>query len=186
MSAASTSNRPYRRPSPSSDRSKPAPATAAPRRSREPADWSPRRSPPASRPANPPAHRTTGQTTRRTHGAPPRGSAPAGANRDRPEPRILFQQYFKSVGPRTYAAQVKQASNGNHFVVLTEGKRDPATGAVKKISLYIYSEDFAEYFNLIKATADFVKANPVPAAVQRRQAAYWKRQNTTASGEACG
>ena len=65
-------------------------------------------------------------------------------------------------------------------MVLTEGKRDPATGAVKKISLYIYSEDFVEYFNLLKATAEFVKANPVPGAIQRRQAAYWKRQNATA------
>ena len=34
----------------------------------------------------------------------------------KPEPTILFQKFFKSVGPRTYAAQVKEAANGNHFV----------------------------------------------------------------------
>ena len=39
----------------------------------------------------------------------------------RPEPRILYQTYFKSVGTRTYAAQVKEASNGNHFITLTSG-----------------------------------------------------------------
>ena len=48
-------------------------------------------------------------------------------NGPKPEPKILFQQFFKSVGPRTYAAQVKQAANGNHFLVLTEGKRDDKT-----------------------------------------------------------
>ena len=42
----------------------------------------------------------------------------------KPAPQIIFQKYFKSVGPRTYAAQVKVATNGNHFLVLTEGKRD--------------------------------------------------------------
>src|SRR4051812_35560996 len=47
---------------------------------------------------------------------PSRKSAPAA----KPEQEILFQNYFKSVGPRTYAAQVKKAGNGNHFLVLTE------------------------------------------------------------------
>lgn len=171
MSAASTNSRPYRRTAASSGRSTPSAPTTSPRGSREPPNWSPRPTPVASRPAD------------RAKGGPPRGSASAASDRDRPEPKILFQEYFKSVGPRTYAAQVKQAGNGNHFVVLTEGKRDPATGAVKKNSLYIYSEDFVEYFNLLKATAEFIKANPVPDAVQRRQAAYWKRQNPAAANK---
>src|SRR5437588_9342050 len=43
----------------------------------------------------------------------------------KPEEAILFQTFFKSVGPRTYASQVKRPANGNHFLVLTEGNRDP-------------------------------------------------------------
>jgi len=100
---------------------------------------------------------------------------------ERPEPKILFQNYFKSVGPRTYAAQVKQAANGNHFLVLTEGKRDAKTGEVKKISLYVYSEDFVEYFRLMKSAADFIKAHPVPEGVRQQRAAYWERQRAARS-----
>ena len=51
---------------------------------------------------------------------------------DKPEDVVLFQKWFKSVGPRTYAAQVKRAGNGNHFLVLTEGKRDPQTNELRK------------------------------------------------------
>ena len=53
----------------------------------------------------------------------------------KPEPKILFQKFFKSIGPRTYAAQVKEAGNGNHFLVLTEGRRDEKTGEVRKTRL---------------------------------------------------
>ena len=48
---------------------------------------------------------------------------------------ILFQQFFKSVGPRTYAAQIKQASNGNHYLLLTEGKREKDSDEVRKTRL---------------------------------------------------
>ncbi len=34
------------------------------------------------------------------------------------EQKILFQDYFKSVGTRTYAAQVKEASNGKPFRIV--------------------------------------------------------------------
>ena len=63
-------------------------------------------------------------------------AGPGGAEKGKSEGEILFQDYFKSVGPRTYAAQVKRAGNGNHFLVLTEGKRDDATGEVRKIRLF--------------------------------------------------
>ncbi len=154
MSAASRNTRPYRRSAPPSSGTSP---THRP---------SPGSSPPLS---------PTRQTPRSTSEPVPSAvRRPA----QRPEPKILYQDYFKSVGTRTYAAQLKEASNGNHFLVLTEGKRDPQTGQVKKISLYIYSEDFAAYFQLLKSAADFIRAHPVPDAVKRRQAAYWKRQGT--------
>ncbi len=87
----------------------------------------------------------------------------------KPEPAILFQGYFKSLGPRTYAAQVKRAANGNHFLVLTEGKRDPDTNEVKKLSLFIFSEDFPAFFRLMKQAAEFIKAHPTPKTVKRRR-----------------
>ena len=89
------------------------------------------------------------------------------------EPKILFQQFFKSVGPRTYAAQVKQAGNGNHFLVLTEGKRDEKTGEIRKSRLFIYSEDFVAYFRLLQDTAQFIKSNPVDPAVKAKRDKFW-------------
>ena len=101
---------------------------------------------------------------------PTRRGKPSGP---KPEAAILFQQFFKSVGPRTYAAQVKKAANGNQFLVLTEGKRDEKTSELRKSRVFVYSEDFAEFFRLVKATAEFLKANPVPEAVKAKQAKRW-------------
>ena len=93
------------------------------------------------------------------------------------EPRILFQDYFKSVGPRTYAAQVKEAGNGNHFIVLTEGKRDDKTDEVRKTRLFIFSEDFEAFFKMVNQTARFVQANPVPADVRKKREKFWARKS---------
>jgi len=48
-------------------------------------------------------------------------SASAAATGAAKEPRILFQKHFKSIGTRTYAAQVKENDKGNHFLVLAPG-----------------------------------------------------------------
>ena len=90
---------------------------------------------------------------------------------------ILFQKFFKSVGPRTYAAQVKRAKNRNHYLVLMEGKRDEATGDVRKTRLFIYSEDFVEFFRLIKSAAEFIKQNPLPDDVREKRERYWEKQS---------
>jgi hypothetical protein len=94
----------------------------------------------------------------------------------KPEPVILFQEFFKSVGPRTYVAQVKRAANGNHFLVLTEGKRDEKTNELRKSRLFIYSEDFVAFYKLMKASAEFVKANPVPNEVKAKRDKVWAKQ----------
>ena len=95
---------------------------------------------------------------------------------EKKEAKILFQQYFKSVGPRTYAAQIKEASNGNHFLVLTEGKRDDATGDVRKTRLFVFSEDFTEFFRMLHQTAQFIKANPVPDEIKQRRQKFWAKK----------
>ena len=102
----------------------------------------------------------------------------------KPEPKILFQKFFKSVGPRTYAAQVKEAGNGNHFLVLTEGKRDEKTGELRKIRLFIFSEDFSEYFKMLNEAAQFVRSNPVPDEIKKKRQRFWAKQNGTASSAA--
>ena len=91
-----------------------------------------------------------------------------------PDP-ILFQTYFKSVGPRTYAAQMKRAGNGNHYLVFTEGKREKATNEVRKTSLFVFSEDVPAFFKMLKETAEFVRSRPVPADVAAKRQQFWKR-----------
>jgi hypothetical protein len=107
--------------------------------------------------------------------APP--AAGTGGDKGKSEGEILFQDYFKSVGPRTYAAQVKRAGNGNHFLVLTEGKRDDKTGEVRKIRLFLFSEDFADFFRMLHKTAQFIRDNPVPEEIAAKRKKFWARQN---------
>ena len=100
---------------------------------------------------------------------------PTGNSAPRPEPRIIFQKFFKSIGPRTYAAQMKELPNGNQLLVLTEGKRDPATDELRKTRLFIYSEDFKEFFAMVNEIAAFAKTHPLSPEVQNRRDAYWKK-----------
>ena len=92
------------------------------------------------------------------------------------EEKILFQKYFKSVGPRTYASQIKEAGNGNHFLVLTEGKRDPESKEVRKTRVFVFSEDFSQFFHMLHETAQFIKANPMPEEVRKKRAAFWAKK----------
>jgi hypothetical protein len=98
------------------------------------------------------------------------------SNGPKPEAEILFQKYFKSVGPRTYAAQLKQAGNGNHFLVFTEGKRDDKTGDIRKTKLFVFSEDFGEFFRMLHETARFIRENPVPDEVKKKRERFWAKQ----------
>ena len=104
-----------------------------------------------------------------------RSRKPAGP---KPEPVVLFQKYFKSVGPRTYAAQVKRAANGNHFVVLTEGKRDEKTNELRKSRVFVYGEDFSAFFKLMQEASLFIRANPVDPAVVAKRAKVWAGKGT--------
>src|SRR5687768_16882155 len=102
--------------------------------------------------------------------------APAGP-RPTSEHEILFQKYFKSVGPRTYAAQVKRATNRNHYLVLTEGQRDPKTDELRKTRLFLFSEDFAEFFRMMHDVAVFIRDNPVPEDIKRKRERFWAKAN---------
>jgi len=108
-------------------------------------------------------------------------------NGSKPEPRILFQKYFKSVGPRTYAAQLMQAGNGNHYLVLTEGKRDDASGEVRKTKLFVFSEDFDAFKAMLHDAFAFIQSHPVPADVRQKREKFWaKRQNPGSRQEGRG
>lgn len=111
-------------------------------------------------------------------------TSPQAAGQTAVEHEIMFQNWFKSVGPRTYAAQVKKAKNGNHFVVLTEGKRDEKSGEVRKTSLFVFSEDFAAFFKMLHETAVFVREHPVPDEVKKKQDSYWARRRAEADAPA--
>ncbi len=125
------------------------------------------------RPAHPSRPEGGGRTTE--EGRPPAKARPAA------EHEILFQSYFKSVGPRTYAAQVKRAGNGNHFLVLTEGQRDEKTGDVRKSRVFVFSEDFVALFKMLKDAAEFIKAHPVPDEVRAKREKFWAGRSTDAA-----
>lgn len=127
-------------------------------------------SPPTSRYA---ARGSTPSAPRNAPTRPPVEAAP-----------ILFQKYFKSIGPRTYAAQVKRACNGNHFLVITEGKRHPKTNDLHKTRLMVFGEDFVEFFRMLHDLAVFVRDHPVPDAVKRERAEYWSKQVQRSGPEA--
>ena len=93
---------------------------------------------------------------------------------------ILFQNFFKSKGPRTYAAQMKKANNGNHYLVITEGKRQKDSDEVRKTRLFVYSEDFPEFFRMIKATAQWICEHPMPKEMREKRERFWARQNAQA------
>ncbi len=120
----------------------------------------------ASRPSSTPRR---GGASRFSRPAPPPKSAPA-------EEKILFQKFFKSVGPRTYAAQLKQAKNDNQYLVLTEGRRDEKTGELRKSRLFLFSEDFVAFFRMLQETTQFIKAHPVPDEIRRRRQRYWAKR----------
>jgi hypothetical protein len=92
------------------------------------------------------------------------------------EPKILFQKFFKSVGPRTYVAQVKEVANGNHLLVLTEGKRDDKTGEIRKTRLFTFSEDFVAFFRMLHETAQFIKANPLDPQIKAKREKFWAKR----------
>jgi len=99
-----------------------------------------------------------------------------GKSQPKPEPKILFQKFFRSVGPRTYAAQVKELANGNHLLVLTEGKRDAETGEVRKTRVFVYGEDFSAFFKLLHETAGFIRANPLSEEVREKRSRFWAKK----------
>ena len=86
---------------------------------------------------------------------------------------ILFQKYFKSVGQRTYAAQVSRARNDNQFITLIEGRRDKETGEVKKSKLLVFSEDFDEFFKLLQDISGWIKQHPLPQDFQEKRKRFW-------------
>src|SRR5262252_7008015 len=131
--------------------------------------------PSASRPATPAAAAARNGTPANGRQIPAASSGGAKGGKDA-EPKILFQKYFKSVGPRTYAAQLKEAGNGNHFLVFTEGKRDDKTKDLRKVSLFLFSEDFDSFFKLMRETEAFVRAHPVPKEVQEKRRKFWSKQ----------
>jgi hypothetical protein len=112
----------------------------------------------------------TASTGNQSRKSPPLDAAPD---------KILFQSYFKSVGPRTYASQVKLLKNDNHMLVLTVGRPNPDGGEPIKTRLVVFAEDFVAFFRLLQETAQFIKANPLPEKVRVRRQKFWEKQATS-------
>lgn len=78
----------------------------------------------------------------------------AGNTQERP---VVFQKYFKS-GNKTYASQVKLASNGRKYLVITEGVRDPETHDVKKHYIRVFDQDLKEFFAMLQETVLYLRS----------------------------
>jgi hypothetical protein len=154
--------------------------------------------PPRSAPPRAAANARPGQSDRqpdRPARADRPGAAPAAAPASAPaaaapskksgdEHPILFQKFFKSTNPqRTYAAQIKRSTNGNHYLVLTEGRRDESNGEVRKTRLFIFSEDFKDFFAMLQATAVFIRENPVPEEIKQKRQRFWAKKNAETGGQ---
>lgn len=100
----------------------------------------------------------------------------------KPDHPILFQTFFKSVGSRTYAAQIKQATNGNQYLVITEGRRDKNSDDVRKLRINIFSEDFEAFFNLLRETTKYIKEHPLPAEFQAERKKFWQNLDRKKAG----
>ena len=121
--------------------------------------------------------RPSNVVSRRIEAKPSAQPSPNPSANGKPEPKILFQKFFHSVGPRTYASQVKELPNRNHLLVLTEGKRDRETGEVRKTRLFVYGEDFSAFFRLLHETAGFIRANPLSEEIRRKRGKFWAKKN---------
>ena len=78
---------------------------------------------------------------------------------------------------------MKEAGNGNHFILITEGIRDKKTGELRKTKLILFSEDFESFFNMIADTTKYVRAHPVPKEIAERQAKMWQGKWKGAAGD---
>jgi Protein of unknown function (DUF3276) len=96
------------------------------------------------------------------------GKTPSGnGGLERP---VIFQKYFKS-GSRTYASQIKIASNGKKYLVLTEGVRDGETQEVKKHILRVFEQDFKDFFAMLQETVVFLRTSKDMPATDGAKAA---------------
>jgi len=75
----------------------------------------------------------------------------------------------------------REASNGNHYIVLTEGKRDLTTNEVRKTRVFVYSEDFISYFRMLHETAQFIKTHPVSEEIKTRRQHFWAKKEAEAA-----
>lgn len=85
-----------------------------------------------------------------------RNSASSLDNRGSERP-VVFQKQFKS-GSRTYASQIKIASNGKRYLALTEGVRDPQTQELKKHVVRVLEDDLKEFFSMMQETVVYLRA----------------------------
>jgi hypothetical protein len=81
------------------------------------------------------------------------------------------------MGPRIYAAQIKRAGNGNQYLVLTESKRDDSGGEPRKTRIFLYGEDFAAFFSMMRSLAGWMKEHPLDSQFLARRKAFWAKKS---------
>ncbi len=91
--------------------------------------------------------------------APRQGYGKGGGNTPRKpaKPRKTLNTIaFDSAGPRKYAIQLQEASNGNPCLKIIEGIPQE-DGSHRKVYLTVWSEDFESFFKAMGDTYRFIK-----------------------------
>jgi hypothetical protein len=110
----------------------------------------------------------------------PEANNGAASTNGKAKKKLLFHKVIKSLGRRGYAVHLKELSNGNHLLVLSEAKRDTQSGEIRKSRLLVFGEDMTAFFRLLHETATFIRANPLPEDIRKRREKYWTKKNREA------
>ena len=51
---------------------------------------------------------------------------------------------------------------------------------MKKSRIFVYSEDFGQYFRMLHETAQFIKAHPVPEEIKMKRQRFWAKKEAEA------
>jgi hypothetical protein len=76
-------------------------------------------------------------------------------NREREE---VFSKKVRA-GKRTYFFDVKATRSNDYYVTITESKKRLEDGVFVKHKIFLYKEDFEKFFEGLKDTVDYIKAN---------------------------
>ena len=99
----------------------------------------------------------------------------------------LHDWKLKSVGSRTYFFDLKEASNGNTFLQITESRpRGEGEDGFEQSRLFVFSEDYESFFKSLGDVYRHLKAHPEQMSPPGRRQDEQRRRGSApaAAGDA--